>query len=113
MSRPENSTTLSPAQALVTKRVELLETPISNQAETLLLVETGMPVKDALLAAQRLSSGVNELCLHLYDDINANNSPVFCNSLYALRFLSETVSALIAASRPAIESMDQQDGGQP
>jgi len=113
MSHPENSTTPSPAQAVLTTEVDLLETPINNRGETLLMVASGSDVRDALCAAQRLSSGVAQLCQHLHDDINAGNASVYCDALYAMSFLSETVCSLVAASRYNMPDPVQQTGVQP
>ncbi|WP_232532322.1 hypothetical protein [Pseudomonas mosselii] len=94
MSRPENTTHTTLAQPILTRKIGLLDTPITNTSDQLLCVEAGMEAQDALRAARTLSSGMSQLCQHMYDSLNTGEI-AYCDGMAALCFLGETVSALI------------------
>lgn len=91
---PKNTTTPSPAQPALTTELSFFEAPIDNAALHMLNVQPGINAKDALDAARTLTSGVARLCDHVQASVNFGDL-VFCDSLKALSFLSETASALI------------------
>ncbi|MFZ5938731.1 hypothetical protein BGP84_06550 [Pseudomonas putida] len=91
---PKNTTEPSPAQQILTRKIGLLNTPITNTSDQLLSVEAGMGAEDALRAARTLSSGLSQLCQHMHDSLNMGEM-AYCDGMAALCFLGETVSALI------------------
>lgn len=107
---PKNTTMPSPAQPMLTSELSFFETPIDNTAQHMLTVQGGVNAQDALDAARTLTSGVAQLCDHIHESVNAGDL-VFCDSLKALQFLSETASTLIWSVQRGIPS--QAAGEQP
>lgn len=94
MSHPKNTTAPLPAQLAKTVELSFLDTPIDNRGLYLLKVEAGVNAEDALHTAKVLSSGFGQLCRHVHDSLNMGG-PVYCDAMEALKFLGETVSALV------------------
>lgn len=110
MSHPKNTTAQSPAQPMLTTELSFFETPIDNTAQHMLTVQAGINSEDALDAARTLTSGVAQLCDHICESVNVGDL-VFCDSLKALQFLSETASVLIWSVQRGIPT--QAAGEQP
>lgn len=103
---PKNSTATSAAQVLLTAQVGFCETPIDNQGIQMLSVVAGADVEDALETARVLSSGLGQLCRHMHDSLNMGELS-YCDGMTALRFLAETVSALVWSVQKGVEASEE------
>lgn len=91
---PKNSTRPDVTQYRVTADVGFYDTPIDNRAASVFHVASGLNVEDALETAKILSSGLGQLCNHLYDSLNAGEM-AYCDGARTLAFVAETISALV------------------
>lgn len=94
MSQPKNTTGAQPTQQLKTVETGFWATPIDNRGLEILQVAEGLNIEDALEAAKTLSSGLGQICNHLYDSLNYGEM-AYCDGAKTLAFLAETVSALV------------------
>ena len=102
----KNSTTLLAAQALVTADVGFCNTPIDNTGLQMFHVAPGIAAEDALQTAKVLSSGLGQICSHMHDSLNMGELS-YCDGMTALRFLAETVSALVWSVQKGVEASEE------
>lgn len=91
---PKNNTAPPPAQPTKTVERAFLDTPIDNRGLHLLKVGGGINAEDALHTAKVLASGMGQICQHMHDSLNLGELAC-CDAMATLKFLSETVSALV------------------
>ena len=91
---PENSIPPELVQQLPTAAVGFGSTPIDNRGLMVFNVAQGTNIEDALQIAKTLSSGLGQICDHLYDSLNAGEM-MYCDGAKTLAFIAETVGALV------------------
>lgn len=91
---PKNSTSPDVTQYRLTAQVGFYDTPVDNRGTSVFQVSGGLNMEDALETAKVLSSGLGQLCNHLYDSLNAGEM-AYCDGARTLAFIAETVSALV------------------
>lgn len=91
---PENSIGRELVQQLPTVAVGFGNTPIDKRELMVFSVVQGTNIEDALQIAKTLSSGLGEICNHLYDSLNAGEM-MCCDGVKTLAFIAETVGALV------------------
>jgi hypothetical protein len=94
MSHPKNTTGIAPMQDVLTVETGFHDTPIDNRGLNVFKVAEGVAVEDALETAKTLSSGLGQICNHLYDSLNTGEL-MYCDGAKTLAFIAEAVSALV------------------
>lgn len=91
---PKNSNYQPVAQDSLTTKVDFCETPIDKKGEQMLQVVPGLSSRDAIQQARTLASGLGQICQHMHDSLNYGEM-VYCDGMETLKFVADTVSALL------------------
>lgn len=107
---PKNSTTQSVAQDTLTTQVGFYETPIDNKGEYMLQVVAGIGSRDAIQKARTLASGLGQICQHMHDSLNYGEM-VYCDGMATLKFVADSVSAILWSVQRGLPSEIESSGG--
>lgn len=100
---PKNSNKQSEAQDTLTTEVGFCETPIDNKGECMLQVVPGIGSRDAIQQARTLASGLGQICQHMHESLNYGEM-VYCDGMATLRFVADSVSALLWSVQKGLPS---------
>lgn len=106
----KNSNNQSVAQDTLTTEVGFCETPIDNKGEYMLQVVAGIGSRDAIQQARTLASGLGQICQHMHDSLNYGEM-VYCDGMATLKFVSDSVSALLWSVQKGLPSEVEARGG--
>ena len=110
MSHPKNTTGSPVAQDSLTTEVGFCETPIDNKGEYMLQVVAGIRSRDAIQQARTLASGLGQICQHMHDSLNYGEM-VYCAGMDALKFVADSVNALLWSVQKGLPSEIASSGG--
>ena len=106
----KNSNKQPVAQDSLTTAQGFCETPIDNKGEYMLQVVAGIGSRDAIQQARTLASGLGQICQHMHDSLNY--SEMTCtDGMATLKFVAETVSALLWSVQRGLPSEIESAGG--
>lgn len=108
---PENSTAQQTAQETLTTEVGFCETPIDNKGGYMLQVVPGIGSRDAIQQARTLASGLGQICQHMHDRLNYGEM-VYCDGMATLKFVADSVSALLWSVQRGLPSEIESSGGE-
>ncbi|NWC01623.1 hypothetical protein [Pseudomonas sp. G1002] len=107
---PKNSTAQQTAQEPLTTEVGFCETPIDNKGEYMLQVVPGICSRDAIQQARTLASGLGQICQHMHESLNYGEM-VYCDGMATLKFVADSVSALLWSVQRGLPSEIESSGG--
>lgn len=106
----KNSNKQSVAQDSLTTQQGFCETPIDNKGEYMLQVVAGIGSRDAIQKARTLSSGLGQICQHMHDSLNYGEM-TYTDGMETLKFVADTVSALLWSVQCGLPSEIESAGG--
>lgn len=106
----KNSNKQSVAQDSLTTARGFCETPIDNKGEYMLQVVAGIGSRDAIHQARTLASGLGQICQHMHDSLNYGEM-TYTDGMATLKFVADTVSALLLSVQRGLPSEIESSGG--
>lgn len=106
----KNSNNQPPTQDSLTTEQGFCETPIDNKGEYMLQVVAGIGARDAIQQARTLASGLGHICQHMHDSLNYGEM-VYCDGMATLKFVADSVSALLWSVQRGLPSEIESSGG--
>ena len=106
----KNSNKPPEAQDSLTAKQGFCETPIDNKGEYMLQVVAGIGSRDAIQQARTLASGLGQICQHMHDSLN-HGEYLYCDGMVTLKFVADTVSALLWSVQRGLPSEIESAGG--